>query len=105
MRMWNDKRTSYYDFDTHTLYLETVFGMASFVITPFAILANIDDPFVVLFFVAIALGLIGLIIAIVNIISGVRSGRTNGLTFSGFGLAASVLGIAISVLAFFKFVI
>lgn len=103
MPMWYDKRKNYYDFDTNTLYLEAVFGMASFIITPVAILANIDDPYIFFFFVAFGLGLLGLIIAIVNIILAIRRGNTRGIPFSVFGLAASVLGIAISVLAYMKF--
>ena len=103
MPMWYDKKTNYYDSGTQTLYLEAVFGMGSFITTPIAILANIDDPYVFFFYVAFGLGLLGLILAVVNIIRAVRSGSTRGIPFSVFGLVASLLGIAIAVLAYMKF--
>ena len=101
---WPDKRQFYYDSDQGRLYLETVFGIASFITTPAAILANIDDPYTIFFYFAIAFGVLGIIIAIAHIVSAVRYGSSKGMTFTGFGLAGSILGIGIAVLALMKFV-
>lgn len=103
MFKWYDKRENFYDFDTGTLYPETIFGMASFLLTPTGILIDIDDPFSIFFIFAIISGVIGIGIAIANIVRAVSYGRHDGITFSIFGIAASLLGIAIAIVAIVMF--